>query len=73
MSHKTVIVIIPPDIQTETGTIKQIPEVWGNLKKACHVHGWKYNTLSRKGNRFKKDGYEIFRLQFLEAEEVKAG
>jgi hypothetical protein len=73
MRHKTVIVILLPDVQAETGTIKQTPELWGNLKKACHVHGWKYNTLSRKGNQFKKDNHEVFRLQFSEADKTKAG
>lgn len=55
MNRQTVIVIITPDLQIEC---------WGNLKKACKNHEWKYNTLSRKELPIEWHGYKIFRVRF---------
>lgn len=39
-------------------------ECWGNLKKACDVHDWKYNTLSKKELPFEIEGFIIRRVPF---------
>lgn len=40
-------------------------ECYGNLKKACKVHGWSYSTMSKKKLPVTKDGWFIQRIPFL--------
>jgi len=55
MKRQTIIVIITPTSI----------ECWGNLKKACIVHGWAYNTLSKRKLPIEYEGYRIERVPFL--------
>ena len=56
MKRKNIIVLI-------NGT--QV-EAWGNLKKACHAHGWHsaYWTIARKDLPFEHEGWKICRVPF---------
>jgi hypothetical protein len=54
MNRQTVIIVLAPGII----------ECWGNLKKACEVHNWKYNTVSKMKLPFDKDGVSVFRVPF---------
>jgi len=60
---KNIIIVIRSVINTETGSIQPVPEPWSNLKKLCIAEGWKYNTMSRKGNKFIKEGVRGYRLK----------
>jgi hypothetical protein len=39
------------------------PDVYTNLKKACEVYGWKYNTIVRQKLPIEYKGFRIFRLK----------
>jgi len=39
-------------------------ETWGSLKEACTMHGWIYNTLSRKKLPIKYKDWIIHRVPF---------
>lgn len=47
-----------------------IVEAFGSLKKACEVHGFKYNTLSRKKFPFNHDGWIFHKVKFNESQTV---
>jgi len=39
-------------------------EAWGSLKEACTMHGWSYNTLSRKKLPIQHKDWLIHRVPF---------
>jgi len=55
MQRKNIIVVVHEDKTAET---------YGNLKKACKVHGLKYNTIVQKKLPITKNGLYIQRVPF---------
>ena len=43
---------------------KGFQECYGNLKKACDVHGWTYNTLVKKKMPFVVGSWLVHRVPF---------
>lgn len=62
MQRQNIIVLIMIEDINDPSTTKT--ECYGNLKKACKLHGWSYSTMSKKHLPQVKDHWLIQRIPF---------